>query len=325
MSTLAQIARDLKKLENKSKKKPVRRRRSTSLKKTAPRKKFQKKLAVARRSFEEMKSYSHKELAQDLGVTTVTPVVDNVYDPTIPQSMTSATQNPLISKIFPMWSFYSAKQGFSDQSMIGSKRINKFLKCKMVFEPPANPQLDNPRYYLISAWITNPVNLTDFTNPTKSAFTRAEMIQHILKSVQKDFDEAGVNEFVNFNPIETKHYKVVSYRRIKFDQNSNAINPQQSIVPGTTVFPETYGKQARQNHTFTWKLNPAKNTQYTMGTPGALGVPLPFLYTNNSWLPVVIYYSPDANAPDNNAGAGTRTGPDNNPKIYFNNQTWFTG
>lgn len=305
---------------------PVRGRpRKAKVPKRKVKKVNKKALARARRSFEEMKSYSHKELAVDMGVTTVNPTVDNIYDPTIPQAMISNTNAPLISKIFPMWSFYTAKQGFDDQSMIGSKRINKFLKCKMVFEPPTNPQIDNPRYYLISAWITTPINLTEFTSPTKTAFTRGELIQHLLKSIQKDFDQAGTAEFVNFNPIETKHYKIVSYRRIKFDQNKNPMAPQQAIIPGTTVYPETYGKNARQNHTFTWKLNPAKNTQYTTGAPGPLGTPLPFLYPNNSWLPVVIYYCPDANVHDQGAGVENRVGEVNNPKIYFNNQTWFTG
>lgn len=289
---------------------------------------FKKKLATARRSFEEMKSYSHEQLAIDLGVTTLNPVVDNVYNPTAVTHMISSTGLPLTSKIFPMWSFYNPLVGFSDHSMIGSKRINKFLKCKMVFIPPSIPQVDNPRYYLISAWVTNPVNLTEFTAPHKNSFTRANLIQHILKSVQKDFDENGQREFVNFNPVETKHYKIVSYRRINFDKNSEAVAP--TVIPGSSAaggqqVEHRVGKNSRSNHTFTWKLNQSKNTKYTEGDVAQLGAPVPFYYPNNSWLPVVIYYSPDAGTPDTASGAPVRTGPENNPSVYFNNQTWFTG
>lgn len=284
-----------------------------------------KALAKTRRQFEEMKSYSHEQLAIDLGVTSMNPVVDHIYNPTVLQNMTSSTGNAMTSKIFPMWSFYNPKQGFDDESMIGSKRINKFCKCKMVFQPPAHPQVDNPKYYLISAWITLPINNTEFSTPTKAAFTRAELISHILHAVQKNFDENQKREFVNFNPIETKHYKVVSYRRIKFDQNNQSINPQMAIEPGVTVYPQTYGKASKQNHSFTWKLDATKNTQYTAGTTPTSSAAVPFLYPNKSWLPVVIYYCPDAGDPDGSAGAGSRDGNDNNPIIYYNNQTWFTG
>lgn len=282
-----------------------------------------KNLAKARRSFEEMKKYNHEQLAIDMGVTAMVTSVDNVTNPTVlkPMVQSDVAQTASTAKILPMWSFYNPKQGFDEQSMIGTKRLNKYLQCKMVFNFPEHAQLDNPRYYIIQLWVTKPFGATNFTTPNVGDVTRAQFLTHITNHVSQFFDEAGKREFVNFNPIETKDFKILSYRRVKPNKDGQEISPAMAIEPGVTEFPETFGKASQVNLSFKWKLKQAKNTRYSTGT--SLAGPIDFMYPNDSWIPALIYYSPDAG--NSSAGQAAREGTENAPFIYYNDQTWFTG
>lgn len=281
-----------------------------------------KTMAKSRRAFEEVKKYTHEQLAIDMGVTPTQPYVDNVSNPTVLKAMVQNDPNQTASraKILPMWSFYTMKQGFDTESVIGEKRNNKYCTCKLVFNFPTRVQLDNPRYYLIQMWVTQPFQATNFTNPAKKDVTRNQFLTHLSNMVSEYFDEDGKREFVNFNPIETKHFKIVSYRRIVPKMNEQEINPVAGPLTSTTVNPQVFGKPSPQNHTFTWKMKPGKQAKFTKGD--SLAGPLDFYYLNDSWLPLIVYYSPDSGTVS--AGTADRVGVDNSPFIYYNDCTWWT-
>lgn len=287
-------------------------------------KKVSKKgLNKARRSFEEMKRYTHEDLAKDMGVTNIVTVVDNVTNPTVlkPMVQDDIAQTASRAKILPIWSYYNPKVGFTEDAMIGMKRINKYCKAKMVFNFPQHAQLDNPRYYIVQLWVTMPPNNTNFTTPSKTDYTRFQFLTHITEHISQYFDEAGKREFVNFNPREDKHFKIIKFHRVQPNQNGQEINPVAGPLTATTVNPQVFGKPSQVNLTFNWKCNQTHNTQYTKGTSGA--GPIDFLYDNTGWIPALLYYSPDSG--DASAGAAPREGTENSPFLYYNDCTWFTG
>ena len=287
-------------------------------------------MARNRRPFVEIKGRDHKSLWQTMGGTG-SNIVDNVSDPTLNKSMTVETGQgiftPVKSNFFPLWSFLNPIQGVTDQDMTGTQMVPKYLTAKVTWTWPEKLQVNNPKYYMIHGWCTVPMNLTEFTTPKLSEFTRANMIQHIINHVRRDFDESVKNEHLQFKPIETKDYTILSYQRVRPNQNANQIVPVNAVTrpagSDASMNPAVItplGRLGQKTMTFKWPLK-NKKQRYVYGASSATvdGKEVPFLYNNSSWQPFLLYYCPSAGE-----GLGPALGIDNSPKIAYNDKTWFS-
>jgi hypothetical protein len=273
------------------------------------------KFQAKRRPFVEIKSRDHKELWETFGGSTTFPTVDVITDPTVQQSMIDENGNPLRANIFPIWSYMNPVQGVTEKDMLGTTLTAKYLTAKVNFRFPAMLQTNNPKYYMVHGWVKVPPNLTQFTTPTRSGYTRTKLVQHIVDHVNRDFDEGGNQEFLQFKEATNKDYIILGYRNVK--PNQNHLQAQTLISAGTSE--QVLGKLPEVNLTFKWPMNNRK-IKYVRGTDSTMTGSAPFYYDNKGWLPFLLYYCPTAG--DMEIGPGT--GQTKNPTIRYNNKFWFT-
>lgn len=284
-----------------------------------------RKMAAARRPFVEIKARDHKALWVTMGGTELSPVVDNVTDPTVNQNMTTnvgGTYVPHKSHFFPLWSFLNPVQGVTDADMIGTQMVPKYLTCKLTWTWPSVLQANNPKYYLIHGWCTTPMNTTEFTTPKTADLTRAQIITHVTNHVRRDFDESVKKEHLQFKPIETKDYTILGYKRIRPNNNSNQIAPANVVAApitsmGAPAVIQQEGRLGQINMAFKWPLS-NKKVQFSYGATSAPSG-TPFLFNNKGWIPFLLYYCPSAGE-----GIGPLNGQDNSPSIAYNDKTWFS-
>lgn len=285
-------------------------------------KKSKNNFSQLRRPFVEVKSQTHTEVWTRLGGTNEFPVADSVLDPKALRSMVAPLpggpgphppEPALISQDLPLWSFLNINRGIDSKTMTGNSITGKYLTCKLHFEFPPLTQVNNPRYYIIHGWMINPLDLTEYTTPKKSEFTRVEYQQYIYDQIKLNFDEQIKAEFLQFNPKRTKNYITEGYQRIKADKNSLQFNPQ--IVYNSTANNNVlHGKPSPVNLTLKFNVENKKYT-YSEGNSLLQGGPK-FNFLNSSWLPFVLYYCPDAGQ--------VPGGTDNSPAIAYDNKFYFT-
>jgi len=277
-----------------------------------------RQIAASRRPFVEVKSRSHREFWATLGGGAMYAEVDSVVDPTVLVNMTTDTTptgQALISRLFPLWSYYNPVQGITEKDMIGRTLTAKYLTCKVQFEWPQFPSLKAPRYYLIHGFVKVPPNLTLYTTPTKSAFTRGNMLTHIENHVKSFFDQNDKEEFLTFKEKITKDFITLGYRRIRANRNvEGGINPTATGQTSGTVIA---GQNPIITTTLKWPLNNRK-IKYSKGTNNDTVITggVPFFYDNKGWQPFMMYYCPDA--------GDVLPSYQNSPSIAYNDKFWFT-
>jgi hypothetical protein len=288
-----------------------------------------RKFQASRRPFVEVKSRSHREFWATLGGSEMNAEIDTVVDPTILVNMTSdntPTGQALLSRLFPLWSYYNPVQGVTEKDMLGRTLTAKYLTAKVHFEFPQFPPIKTPRYYLIHGWCKIPTNLTEYTTPSKTMFTRGNLLTHIENHIKRDFDQNNKDEFLIFKEKTNKDYIVLGYKRIKSDRNANTGVPPTAhsgqiapIVGGTgggTVTPTiVVGSNPIQNHVLKWPLNNRK-IKYRKGKNNDTLNNIPFFYDNKGWAPFFLYYCPDAGT--------VLPSYQNSPSIAYNDKFWFT-
>lgn len=286
------------------------------------------KFAKQRRPFVETKHRSHRELWTTMGGdSTYNTTVDNVSNPTVNQAMylppdTTVVPNLparyALTKIFPLWSYMNPVQGVTSRDMLGQTLIAKYLTAKVQFIWPAAVQLKNPRYYLVHGWVKVPCNNTPFTSPTKSAFTREQIIQHISNHVIKDFDQNDKDEYLTFKEKTNKDYIVLGYRRLRNPNDAGGL-PNSIVYNSTADTNVTHGTPAPLNIKLQWPcMN--RRIEYSKGTQTNPVNDVPFFYPNKSHLPFFLLYSPDAGTSLNAGDVDIK----NTPGIAYNDQFWFT-
>lgn len=282
-----------------------------------------KAMAKARRPFVEIKGRSHSELFLSLVGTVTDPAtvdfIDNVRDPRNLLSMSSGTPTftPALSALLPLWSIWNPVQGVTEEDMVGQSLVAKYLTAKVEFRFPATVQINNPRYYLVHGWIKAPPNKTAYTTIVRSEFTRLNLIDYIESQLKERFDENNKQEFLDFKEKSNKNYKILGYKRVKPNQNSQQFTPNVTYnsTANATVL---HGVPSFRNITVTWPMN-SRKIKYTKGEydydypqPN-----VPFYYNNDGWTPFLMYYSPDA-------GTHTSAGETNCPGIAYDNKLWFS-
>lgn len=273
--------------------------------------------AAKRRPFVEIKSRSHYDLWISVGGSTTFPNVDTITNPMVLQNMTNddVDRTPKRAHLFPIWSYMNPVQGVTENDMVGQTLTAKYLKAKVNFQFPSVLQTNNPTYYLIHGWVKVPLNLTQYTTPTRTGITRSNLIQHILNHITRDFDENNKEEFLQFKKAERKDYIVLGYKKVRPNQNQLQVQPAPSLDGTSTV---ALGRLNVLNLSFSWPCNNRK-IRYEKGTDSTMTGSAPFFYDNKGYIPFLLYYCPTAGE-----GLGPGNGESKSPSIAYNNKFWFS-
>ena len=238
------------------------------------------------------------------------------HDPSqVGEFMIDGAGQPLRSRIFPIWSYYNPVQGITEKDMLGTTLTAKYLTAKVNFRFPQIIQTVNPKYYLIHGWVKVPMNLTEFTTPKRSELTRTAFTQHIADHINRDFDNDGDDEFLQFKQATNKDYVVLGKRLIR--PNQNKLQVQTQIVSGQQT--DVLGRLPEQHIVLKWPMNNRK-IKYVRGVDSTLSGSAPFFYDNKGWLPFLIYYCPNVGQVALSPG----TGDQKSPHISYNDKFWFS-
>lgn len=276
------------------------------------------KFQSARRPFVEIKGRSHRELWQTMGGHPDNyPTLDTIVDPTtVINLVTGGSSSPASRmRMLPLWSYLNPVQGVTDNDIIGTSMTAKFLTAKVQFYFPTTPQLTSPRYYIVHGWVKVPVHNTAYTVPSRTDFTRQQLLTHIQNHVKNFFDQDGKDEFLQFKEKSNKDFITLGYKRITTNRNINpGVNPTNSGYIGAESLK---GSNPVQTIVCKWPMNNRK-IKYIYGTQNAVhGTPgTPFLYENTQWLPFLLYYCPDKDV--------VPAGSTNSPALAYNNKIWFS-
>lgn len=276
------------------------------------------KFQSSRRPFVEIKKRSHIELWETFGGSTTFPEVDKIVNPMVLKSMTNtdSTNTPVRAHIFPIWSYMNPVQGITEKDMLGTTLTAKYLTAKVNFHFPDELQTNNPNYYMVHGWVKVPPNLTIYTTPSRTSFTREQLLQHLTNYISRDFDQDKKEEFLYFKEATRKDIHILSYRRVKPNQNRLQVPPDTEISSSSMV--QVIGKLAQVNMTFKWPCNNRK-IKYEKGTDSTMTGSAPFFYDNKGWMPFLVYYCPSAGQ-----GNGPGDGIAKSPSIAYNDQFWFS-
>lgn len=220
---------------------------------------------------------------------------------------TQIVLNPAVSgggnafQNIPISVFNRMNQGFNDFEMIGSSIYSRYLKIKcQVNFPQGSDVIVKPfKMYLISGWVTNPLNKNNNTAIHDADVTQSILNSHVESMLLEHFDED--TDKLNFQKKTRSNIKIESYRRIlpKTKENTfGAITHVEQVAPGSSSKTANGHPQYVQiNHT--WKV--MKKIHYTLGLSESDGNTLPQsgdtqlqnYYPNESWLPFSCFYMPD--------------------------------
>ena len=157
--------------------------------------------------------------------------------------------------------------------------------------------------YLVHGWLKTPTNWSTFTTPVFNNANRNDLKLYVIQRLKAYFDER--DDKLKFIPKTNTGFKILGYRKIYNDKNSQFSTENSSVGPKTL--------------SCTWAIN--RKVQYEEGFPNigarpTLGPNDQFLYPNQSWLPFVVVYNPQF------ASMGDQA--KNRIKIAYNDCHWFT-
>ena len=257
---------------------------------------FQKRRAP----FVETKQQTDVIVALKAGLTPGQAAIDTIRVTTSPLEISngvhgSGTPNTLT--LLPINSFNQMNKGLEHSDMIGDSVYSRYLKCKLEIDLPFGQRcIKHPcDLYLIHGWITHPVGNTVHTNPTKIAFTRTQLNEHIQEQLQQYFNQRL--DKLSYIPKKTSNIKIEGYRKVKPQLNNSLGAPASAVMFANNmggVVQDSVGSPPIVNMTCNW--NTKRKVNYVLGTDNITqpGTALPFNYPNYSWLPFMCLYNPTA-------------------------------
>lgn len=204
-------------------------------------------------------------------------------------------------------SFTRMCQGVGEDKMIGESVYSRFIKQKVTFRYPggANQIAFGHNMYLIHGWVTVPMALTSVaTNtwgspsvliPAIDGIDQDSLKSYIAYQVKQHYNER--EDKMRFVPKRTTNVKILSYRKVRTDRNSQ---PSMTPASGDAVAVSAMAGQLPDIHmTNTWKTS--RKIHYVLGKDVNLAYPaanplendVQQWFPNYAWLPFTCIYNPD--------------------------------
>lgn len=259
----------------------------------------------------------------------------NLYPQPVPIGIQQFYMSTTSSATFiPVSSFlYLRSQAdFPSGSITGELRglegrdiFSKYLQMKLEIKYPETmfgPE-GGTRPLEIVYGFTTPLNLTDRTEPKDNFVTMAEIEDHIVDIVARDFDSK--DDTMEFKTRRRRAYNIIG--RFKVKPNNNGLIPsplRSNEVPGSvgSVLGERDTPPLRRN--IRWPME--KKVRYKRSTNGvdpSEPVPEPFVYPNSAYLPFILLYNPDyANYKPNSTNSEGKA-EIRQISVRHNSQHWF--
>lgn len=279
-----------------------------------------KAFAKTRQPFTEIKARDHKELWESLGGTAAER--DTITDPYVPKYLiTPGINAPQKLTFLPVWSYYNPVRGLDQTDMLGQYLTPKFLKMKLSFRPPkaylsqplpGSVRDASPRIFVIHGWMTNNLNLNQFTTPTREGLTRSDFIEYMTDHISQKWASSGRQNSLDFREATQSDIKILGYKRIRQPQQNQISIPLEgeSLTSTTST---SVGQQPVVEFSLNWRMNNRK-VKYSKGTNQMTDKD--FLYPNDSWVPFVLIYQPDSDY--------QASGQNYSWSFAYNDKTWFS-
>lgn len=201
----------------------------------------------------------------------------------------------------PMTVFNRMNQGFNDFEMVGSSIYSRYLKLKVEVNFPGGADvIVNPfKMYLVSGWITNPLNKNYNTAIHVNDVTQEILNSHVESMLLEHFDES--TDRLSFQRKSRSNIKILSYRRI-LPKTAESVFGQQThveqVAPGSSSKTAS-GAPASVQINHTWKV--MRKIHYSLGLSESDANTLPETgdnelqnyFVNDSWIPFSCFYMPD--------------------------------
>lgn len=185
-------------------------------------------------------------------------------------------------KMFPSSTVHETTPDLAGTCMEGDSLFCKYLSLKVQVDYPDGafaPNRTARPVELVWGWV-NPLNLTPFTTPTESTVTTQQIVDHIVNTVSREFDNQ--NEPLQFHDKHKRLYNVIGRHKFLPDMRMQA--------PSQVTYLASASKMLK---TITWPME--KKIRYTHSnegqSPGTLGNE--FMYPNEAYLPFAILFNPD--------------------------------
>lgn len=228
-------------------------------------------------------------------------------------------------------SFTRMCQGVGEDKMIGESIFSRYIKQKITFRYPGGEDqiAFGHNMYLIHGWVTVPMALTaTSTNtwgspsvliPSIDAIDMNSVKSYIAYQVKQHYNER--EDKMRFVPKRTTNVKILSYRKIRTDRNSQ---PSMTPATGDAVATTAMAGQLPDIHmSNTWKtgrkIHYVKGKEVGLTYPPAEGQDTENYFANYAWLPFSIIYNPDYEKQLQVNGSTPAV-----IKLCHNDQHWYT-
>lgn len=255
-----------------------------------------KAMANRRAPFVETKSRTHEEIYA-AGSLTIDPTDFN----SIPNVDSDGNAQTIVN--LPVWSVNSHTQGLGEDQLIGLNCYGKYLKSKLQIKLPDGAEAITHQcdIYLVHGFVKAPFGRTSFTNPTAQATTRDDFQGWVKRHLKDFFDER--EDKLRFIPKQNTNLRILGYRRIKNNRNTNLGVGHYGTAQGT--FPML-------NMSCYWPMK--RKIYYSPGTGKNPGDQ--FLYPNTQHIPFMCIYNPTA--------AQFTSGDQYTVKVAYNDSFWYS-
>lgn len=188
----------------------------------------------------------------------------------------------------------------------GTSIFSKYLQVKVQIDYPDGVEapIQCPRpVEIIWGWV-NPLNFTEFTNPTIDNVNPSEIREHTLDAIANEFNSA--TDPMEFHDKVKRRYNIIGRRHVKPDARR--------AVPTRTLAGTHSTSASAKIHT-NINFPMMKKVKYQRSEAKGDAATPHFAYPNEAYLPFVYIYNPDFAMYDVSGVTGV--------KFKFNDCHWF--
>lgn len=153
-------------------------------------------------------------------------------DPAVPQHLVGDIPH----------TFLYRTQGFGATDMVGESVFVKYLKMKFEFKLPADSGLihfPQCQMYLVHGFVNKSIDANEFTTPTLTALTRANISEYVIDQIDQYFENG--NEPMRYQPKgrNFSSIKILGKKEIRWNKNKSILpDPVRSGASATDQWGE---------------------------------------------------------------------------------------